>query len=253
MNFDLRFLGKISFLAIIGLIAISCLLPNLSLAMNPGDILIDIFNRQGLAGKGSFELNLRVVSIQGKENSTSMIKVFFGNGSKQLVTFVMPERLKDDCFLVNGYNTWMYQKGLRRPIRVSAQQKLFGNAGIAETAGINYLDDYDIIKTVETDGEYLMDLKARDQRTAYQLASLWINKDNLQITKIILKAVNGQALKNLHYSNYTLVDGHEVATIEIHNLLQQQDSKTIMEFTAIKSRDYAAEIFDPLMMGKIRL
>jgi hypothetical protein len=253
MNFNRQFLLKSGVLVFIILLTLSCCFPNLSAAINPKNILTDIFNRQGLAGKGSFELDLRVVSIQGKENSTSMIKVFFGNGSKQLVTFVIPERLKDDYFLVNGYNTWMYQKGLRRPIRVSAQQKLFGNAGIAETAGINYLDDYDIIKTVETDGEYLMDLKARDQRTAYQLASLWINKDNLQITKIILKAVNGQVLKNLHYSNYTLVDGHEVATIEIHNLLQQQDSKTIMEFTAIKSRDFAAETFDPLMMGKIRL
>jgi hypothetical protein len=253
MNFSLRFLWRISILSIIGLLTTSCFFLSLSSAMNPKEILTDIFDRQGLAGKGSFELEIRVVSIQDKENSISRIRVCFGNGSKQLVTFVQPERLKDDYFLVNGYNTWMYQKGLRRPIRVSAQQKLFGNAGIAETAGINYLDDYDVIRATETDREYLMDLKAKDQRTAYQLASFWIDKDNLQITKIVLKAVNGQALKSLHYSNYILVDGHEMATVEIHNLLQQQDSKTIMEFTAIKSRDFVAEIFDPLMMGKIRL
>lgn len=239
--------------AIIVLIIIGCLYVNQSLAMNPRDILTDIYNRQGLAGNGSFELNLRVISFQGKESNTSSIRVLFCDGKKQLVTFIEPERLKDDYFLVNGYNTWMYQKGLRRPIRISAQQKLFGNAGIAETAGINYLDDYDIINTTDNDGEYLMELKAKDQKIGYQLASIWICKENLRISKIMLKALNGQALKSLHYHNYNSVDGHEVAAVEINNLLQQKNERTVMEYTSIKSRTFAPEIFDPLMMGKIRL
>ncbi len=253
MIFNRRPLYRKWSMAIIVLFAVGCLFANETMAINFKDILTDIYNRQGLAGKGSFELNLKVVSFRGKESNTSTIRVLLNDGKKQLVTFIEPERLKDDYFLVNGYNTWMYQKGLKRPIRISAQQKIFGDAGIAETAGINYLDDYDIIETMENDGMYLMEMKAKDLRTAYQRASIWISKGDIRITKIILKALNGQDLKSLHYNDYQLVDGHEVATIEINNLLQNKNDKTVMEFISIKSRTFAAEIFDPLMMGKIRL
>jgi hypothetical protein len=248
-----RFLRRTGNIAMIVLLSICWLFGSQLSAMNPKDILVDIYNRQGIAGQGSFEMNLKVLSYRGKDSSPASIRVFFYNGGKQLVTFTEPERLKDDCFLVNGYNTWMYQKGLQRPIRISAQQKLFGDAGIAETAGINYVDDYEIIKTEETDQQYLMDLKAKDQRTAYQLASFWIDKENVRIDKIMLKALNGQPLKSLNYSNYSLVDGHEMATIEIINVLQEKDKKTVMEFTSIKSKTFPTEAFDPLMMGKIRL
>jgi len=241
------------FLVIVVLMVVGCLSANEMSAMNPRDILAEIFKRQGLTGNGSFELNLQVVSFKDKERNDSSVRVFLDGSHKQLVTFVEPERLKDDYYLVNGYNTWMYQKKLKRPLRISAQQKLFGNAGIAETAGIDYLNDYDILKTTENDGEYLMELQAKDGKTAYQRTSIWVSKSSLRISKITLKSLNGQELKNLIYSDYRMVDGHEMAVIEINNLLQNKDEKTIIKYTSIKSRTFAPEIFDPLMMGKIGL
>jgi hypothetical protein len=50
-----------------------------------------------------------------------------------------------------------------------------------------------------------------------------------------------------------MVDGHEMAVIEINNLLQNMNEKTIIKYTGIKSRTFDPEIFDPLMMGKIGL
>jgi outer membrane lipoprotein-sorting protein len=240
-------------MAIVVLIVVGCLSANKTAAMNPRDILTDIFKRQGLTGEGSFEINLQVVSFKGEARNDSRVRVFLDDGRKQLVTFIEPERLKDDYYLVNGYNTWMYRKELKRPLRISAQQRLFGNAGIAETAGINYLNDYDIIKATENDGEYLIELQAKDGRTAYQRASMWISKSSLRISKIILKALNGQELKSLLYGDYRMVDGHEMAVIEINNLLQNMNEKTIIKYTGIKSRTFDPEIFDPLMMGKISL
>jgi hypothetical protein len=237
----------------VALFSMCCLFFNQAKAMNPRDILEDIFNRQGISGKGSFELNIKMMSYSGKDSNPASIRVLFYSNSKQLVTFKEPERLKDDCYLVNDNNTWMYQKGLQRPIRISAQQKLFGDAGIAETAGINYLDDYNIIKSEENAQQYLLDLKAKDPKTAYQLASIWINKMDLRISKIILKAMNGQALKSLNYSNYTMVDGHEMGTVEIDNFLQNKDHRTVMEFVGIQKKSFPIEAFDPLMMGKTRL
>lgn len=223
-----------------------------SSAMNSKEILEDIFDRQGIISKGSFVMEIKVLSYNGTESNPAVVRVYFYDNSKQLVTFVEPARLKDSYYLVNGFNTWMYQQGLRRPIRISAQQKLFGDAGIAETAGINYIDDYNILKTDESDVQYIIDLKAKDTRTAYQMVTIWVEKKNLLIRQIDLKALNGQILKTLNYQKYNLVDGHEVATIEIINVFQEKDKKTVMEFTSIISRKLPVEAFDPLMMGKFR-
>lgn len=225
---------------------------NFCFAVNPEAILKEVFDRQGFT-KGSYIFDLKVSSYEGKESKTAGVRVYFESVSKQIVTFIEPDRLKDNSYLVIGYNTWLYQKGLQRPIRISAKQKLFGDAGIAETVGINYLEDYKIVKTGENDTEYLYELIALNPKIAYQKAQLWINKNGPKLKEVLLLAVNGKPLKKLTYFDHHMLEGHQVATVEIQNLLLDKDQKTIMEFKSIQNRSFPIEVFDPLMMNKIYL
>lgn len=170
-------------------------------AADPKDVFREAFARQGF-DEGSFIFHVKVDTYKGQEVNTAKIRIYFGGVEKQMITLLEPERLKDRLFLVIGYNTWMHQKGLKRPIRISGQQKLFGEAGIAETAGINYLDDYGIIQVREDEEEYLYELQALDPRTAYQRIQLWIGKNDLNLKEALLLAVNGKPLKRLRYYNH---------------------------------------------------
>lgn len=223
-----------------------------ALAQDPQRILEDIYERQGLDA-GSFILNLRVESFDGKATQTAYVRVYLHATKKQMVTFTGPERLTDQSFLVIDSNTWMYQKGLNRPLRISAQQKLFGEAGIAETVGIDYLHDYRVVEMEETATHYQLELEALEKKTAYQRARLWIGKNRVVVEKILLLSLNGQPLKELRYDNHQSLNGHEVATIEIRNLLYEKDHRTVMNYLSIQKRELPETVFDPLMMGKFRL
>ncbi len=217
--------------------------------LNPKAMIQNVFSRQGLL-EGSWIIDISATSVQNNEINTAGVRVYFYNKEKQIVVFTAPEKLKDGSYLVIGYNTWMYEKKLKRPLRISAQQKLFGDAGIAETAGIDYVDDYRILKMIEHETTLEIDLKALDLKTAYQQAQIWLQRDDLKLKQIILMALNGKPLKRLQYSNFQMINGHEMAKIEIQNLLYEKDRKTILEFMNIRGGDLPLQAFDPLMMDK---
>ncbi len=216
------------------------------------ELLNSIYARQGL-GEDSFVLDLDMSSQSAKGIQAAQIRVYLHQTKKQMVTFLEPVRLQDQSILVIGTNTWMFQKGLNRPLRISAQQKLFGDAGIAETVGIDYLHDYNVENMQEIDGYSVLKLRAIDGSIAYQGAELWISEATATIHKVILSGSNGQPLKELVYSDYQVLNGHEVATIEISNLLYEREQRTILTYRAITGRQLAESAFDPLMMGQFEL
>lgn len=220
-------------------------------AFSPRAVLEDLYHRQGL-GEGSFLLEIEAVSSDGTQQDRARIKVYLDESDSQLVTFEEPERMKDDRYLVVGYNTWILQAGMRRPLRISAQQKLFGEAGIAETVGLDYLNDYRIEESVETETEYQLHLVALDKRTAYQRVTIWIGKEDQNIKRVLLLAVNGQPLKELIYSKYRSINGHEVGEITVKNLLMEKNQQTALKFLNITEKQIPPAVFQPMMMGKAK-
>ncbi|QTL99405.1 outer membrane lipoprotein-sorting protein [Iocasia frigidifontis] len=188
------------------------------------------------------------------ETNSSALRVYIYNGGeRQMVTFTAPEDLVHNKFLIIGTNNWMSKKNLRRPIRISGQQRIFGDAGIGETVGINYYRDYDIKEFHEVEDSYIIDLLAKDEKTTYQQVKLTISKDTNRIKHVILKAVSGTPLKELNYKNHRKIGNHEVADIVIKNLLQDQDRVTELKYIGIQVKELSPRAFQPLMMSRFDL
>ena len=238
-----------SLLVLMGLLVIMSISVN---AMEPEEVLKEVYQKMNMDGDG-YMLEIKAISHKANESNQAGLKVYLHKGKSQMVTFYKPEHLQETRYLVKGHNTWMFQKGLQRPIRVSAQQKLFGDAGIAETAGINYYRDYQVLEMEEKEESYLFELKARDKQMAYQRVSLWIKKDLLQIEKVLLKAANGNPLKELVYKNYRMVNGHQMADIRVNNVLYEQGYWTELQFVNVEKIQLLDKAFQPLMMGKFDL
>jgi len=226
---------------------------NLIYAKEPKDIIKLAFQKQNL-NQDSYLLEMECIVSEGDKRDSSSLKVYIYNGGeRQMVTFRAPKRLTDNKFLVIRTNTWMYKKGLHRPIRVSGSQKLFGDAGVGETVGIDYYNDYQIKEYSETEDNYIFELVAKDSQTSYQQAKLTISKGGCYIKKVILKAITGIPLKELTYKNYRKIGEHELADIVIKNLLQNQDRITELKYIDIENKKLSAKAFQPLMMGKFNL
>jgi hypothetical protein len=220
-------------------------------AMTPAQVLNNIQQRRGI-DEGSYVIEVKITSYHKQEIDTAKVKVYQSKNGV-LVTFTAPARRTKELYLLSGNNTWIYQTGLLHPIRISPRQALFGNAGIAIAAGLNYARDYKVAQATETNNQYQFDLEALDTRTAYQQASLWIDKNGLFLRKVVLKGLNGQPLMELINYDYKQIDGHEFPTMEIRNLTQKKEDRTIMEHLSITSRELPPQAFNPTSMDKFRL
>lgn len=226
---------------------------NVIYAKQPKDIIKLALEKQNLY-QDSYLLEMECIVSEGDKRDSSSLKVYIYNGGeRQMITFTAPERLTDNKFLSIGTNTWMYKKGLHRPIRVSGSQKLFGDAGIGETVGIDYYRDYQIKEFKQSEKDYIFELTAKDSKTAYQQVKLTISKDSYYIKQVILKAITGTLLKELTYTDYRKIGEHELADIAIKNLLQNQDRITELKYIDIENKKLSAKAFQPLMMGKFNL
>ena len=201
----------------------------------------------------SHRLDIEQISyIDGEEVDKARLEVYVSeNGEKQLVTFIAPERLTDQKILVVGHNTWMYQDGLRRPIRISASQKLFGDAGIAETVGIDYFNEYQIEDKKMQDSVYFLELKAIEGSLAYQRAEMEITKEGY-IKTVILMDSGGTELRKLIYQNYRKVNDFEVPKIIIKDLFNN-NQETELIYKEIQQIDLPDRLFQYNRMEDIEL
>lgn len=227
--------------------------PGLAETIGPVEALKDVYTRMNL-DDDSYIMDLEVTNyIEGADKSKALVRVYLKDGERSVATFLSPERMQNDRYLVIKNDTWMYKEGLKRPIRISARQKLFGNAGIAETIGIDYNQSYQLEDFVREEDTYILDLKARAPVIAYQEARVWVNYQKGQLERVILKGLNGQAIKELIYSNYRQINGHQVGDILIKNLLQEKDKETKVIFKDIRKAELPASAFQPLMLNKFGL
>ncbi|WP_027338930.1 outer membrane lipoprotein-sorting protein [Halonatronum saccharophilum] len=215
------------------------------------DLLELAYNRGNFTCSYILEIE-NIVREDGEEDRAHLKVYLYQAGEKQLATFVGPERLRDQRYLVVGYNTWMYQDGLRRPIRVSANQRLFGDAGIGETVGLDYYNDYGIKGVSREDKDYILELKANERAMVYQRAKVRITNDGY-FKAVILKDSGGTQLRKVSYQEYRDVNGHRIADLIIEDLLQNRDRKTELRYIDIVEKDLPSRLFQSNRMGDIEL
>ena len=203
--------------------------------------------------KDSYELEIENIIHSDKGKNIARLKVYLKEcGKKQLAVFQKPEKMKGDKYLVVDNNTWMHQEGLIRAIRISASQKLFGDAGIAETVGIDYYSEYELEGLKKEAELYILSLQAKSKDEAYQKVEAHISSDGY-FKKTILKDISGTELKEISYRNYRKIGEHEVADLIIKSLLQNKGQKTEIRYIDIKKRDFSAGMFQADKLNNLEL
>lgn len=118
-----------------------------------------------------------------------------------------PPRQKDEVYLFNDRNLWVFRPGLRKPISVSPRQRLTGQAAIGDIANTNYARDYDgkivgeeVVNGVST---YKLELKSKASNTTYDAITYWISKDKSLGVKAEFLTTEGKVFKRaeIEYKN----------------------------------------------------
>lgn len=205
----------------------------------------------------SYVMSSKVIAERPDGKGEALMTIYnkrFSEGVRTRVEFLAPESMKGTIYLVVGDDIYFWQPGLLQPIRISGQQKIFGDASIAEAAGIQFSGKYAVKNKQEErlDGREALklSLEATSERVAFAKVTLWLDKRELKPLQAILHAVSGEPLKKTLYTKYAkLKDDEYAAEIAVEDLLFK-NFKTTIQISEVKIQDLPDGLFDPQKLGR---
>ena len=153
---------------------------------------------------------------KGKEVDRSVIKVYskkkINNGQyRSLVQFLKPQRDSGKLMLQNGNEIWFYDPYAKNSIRLSAQQRLMGQASNGDVMTSNFALDYhvklvaeEIIRdaTKKPRKTYHLHLIAKTKAVTYASADYWVEKGTSRPVKAKFYSSSKRLMKIAYYTNF---------------------------------------------------
>jgi hypothetical protein len=204
------------------------------IAAQAEDLLKDADRARGAAEDGvAWDINLNTVE-EGKDATVSYnVKV---KGVDALAEATAPAKNKGEMMLFNDRNLWFFKPGLKKPVAISARQKLMGQAANGDIASTNYFRDYSgtVVGEEKVDGvdTYKLDLKAKAKNVTYDGIRYWIAKDKKLGVKAEFLTVSGEVFKRatFEYDNKMQINGKDfpfVSKMLITDALNDKNKTTI--------------------------
>ena len=140
-------------------------------------------------------------TVEATEEDQTSVRTFLvkARGNDALVESLSPPRYKGEIMLFNDRTIWFVKPGLRKPVSISARQRLSGEAANGDIASTNYARDYEgtIAGEEEVGGEpaYRLELKARAKNVTYDRIRYWIAKKRHLGLKAEFLTVGGDVFK----------------------------------------------------------
>ena len=154
-----------------------------------------------------FSVNVTITSVSsGKEARVTKYEVFVKGKDNTLIKTMYPPIERGRSVLMKGLDLWVYLPNIRRPVRISLQQRLVGEVSYGDIARVNFSGDYEakIIReeTIDEKTYYVLNLTAKDMRVTYNRATYWVQKDDFHPFKAEFYSISGKLLKICYYEDY---------------------------------------------------
>ncbi len=169
------------------------------------------------APEGDFSFFVKIGDYDGaKLLRTHVYKVFSKGTAYALIETESPLRLKGRKILLRNEDLWLYLPSVKRPTRVSLQQRLTGEVANGDIARTRFHNDYDakISGSEEIGGKphHVLDLKAKSDNVTYRKVQLWVDQKTYQPHKALFYAISGKLLKTSLYSDFKKALGENRAS-----------------------------------------
>lgn len=153
----------------------------------------------------------------GQEHNHDLLVVFAKEDAatrqyRNLIQYVEPPRDAGKRVLLDGQALWFFDPASNLSIRISAQQRLLGQAAIGDVLTVNLAADYrakligvESIKDAggETRNCWHLDMHAATDTAVYNRVEYWVEQGNYYPIKGKFYADSGRLLKILYYRNFS--------------------------------------------------
>ena len=174
--------------------------PKLSLAAD--DDAVTLLKRSDEA-RGGLEEGLEwKVTIKATENGETSEREFMvkAKDTDSVAEATSPQRNKGEVFLFNDRTMWFFKPNLKKPVSISARQRLSGQAANGDIATTNYARDYTptIEKSEEINKETfkVLMLKSKEKNTTYDQIRYWVSTKTGRALKAEFLTLQGKVFKS---------------------------------------------------------
>src|SRR3989339_629077 len=180
------------------IVAVLSLLVALPVYALDGDALLKKIDRN--LNPESFEMYRKLINVEpdGKKKEYTLFSMKKGT-DKIAALFLAPASEKGRSTLRLGENMWLYIPNVGKPIRITSLQSVIGGVfNNSDILNLDYTEEYNCEQVEEKGGDYLLELKAKNNTVAYDKLKMWAAKDEI-LTKIECYSASGMLIKTLEF------------------------------------------------------
>lgn len=189
-----------------------------------------------------------VNDYKGTNIQKTKFKIFSRGTHSSLVETIFPERQAGRKLLMKDDDMWFFTPDIKRPTRISMQQKLTGEVSNGDIARTNFGEDYDVEvkgnEKVENVESIHLTLKKKKSEVTYPLVEYWVNAKTYSPVKAVFKTDGGKELKFAIYSEPKLFSGRKILTKMVIVSLINENQKSILIFSGYKKEKLNDSFFN---------
>ncbi len=199
-------------------------------------------------GLGNISHSFKVTITNKGDTKIEAYKVSFRDMNASLSEQLEPERARGRKMLMKDYDMWLYTPNIKKPLRISLEQKLSGEVSYGDIAKTNYAEDYDakIISTEKKNNRdmYRLELTTKNKKVTYGKIDYIVDKKDFAPIEAIFYALSGKPLKRAEFLEFKFIAGNMRSTkMVIHDFLLPDKISTLI-FSEHKPEKFDDSIFN---------
>jgi outer membrane lipoprotein-sorting protein len=204
-----------------------------------------------------FTMSVSVKDIEpGKPERLTKFRMLAKGRDHTLLMTLSPAGSRGRNLLYNGPELWVFLPSVRRPFKISLQERLTGEASNADLARANYSRDYTPsltgIETIRGKQYYRLELKQKASAVPYHRVVMWVNVDDYSPYKTEFYAVSGRLLKECSYEGFVQFFDIKRPTRLVLRSSVTAGRTSILEYSQWKQVPMPMKFFDKSFIDKTK-
>jgi len=226
--------------------------------------LLQAMDEARFLGAESFTMTVEVVADRPDGTEQALVQLFFSQIDGEDVArieFLQPEDMAGQVFLTTPEGTFLWNPDLITPLKTSGRQEVFGDASVAETVGVQFAGNYEVVAREEValdDGTEGLRIELEDpnrdvqgaEKQAFTGVSVRVERETLRPRSMRLFALSGDPVNEVTFEAYGELDGDAYALEQLIESQIVDANKTLLTITSISAQELSPDLFDPSKLGE---
>jgi hypothetical protein len=173
-------------------------------------------------------------------------------GDDAYVEASAPAKNKGEIYIFNDRSMWFFKPALKKPVSISARQKLVGQAANGDIASTHYARDYSAVieKTEMMEGQktHVLMLTAKSKDLTYDKIRYWISDQTKLAIKAEFLTLQGKPFKigTMKYGNKLKVDGESIPFVSELSIVDAKfpENKSVIKYKEPKLTEVSTSLFN---------